>query len=182
MKEWQTIEGFDNYEVSTLGKVRNKKSCKILKGYDNGFGYLRVDLFDNGKRATKRVHRLVAEAFIPNPLNKSDVNHINEIKTDNRADNLNWMTSEENVNYGTRNERMKNNPQWRKNNAEHMKKIHKSNSKPIYALYPDGTDEYYPSATIAAKELGLWQASITACLKGRLKTSGRLRFEYAKGN
>lgn len=157
------IEGFDNYEVSTEGQVRNKKTGLILKGYCGTWGYLRVNLYTNGKATSKLIHRLVAEAFVPNPDNKSDVNHINEIKTDNRVKNLEWMTSKENNSYGTRIER-----------------VVASNSIPIYTLYPDGTDEYFPSATIAAKGLGLSRTHMVQVLKGQRKTTGGLRFEYAE--
>jgi len=164
MKEiWKDIKGFDNYEVSTEGQVRNKKTGLILKGNCSTWGYLKVNLYTNGKATSKLIHRLVAEAFVPNPDNKSDVNHINEIKTDNRVKNLEWMTSKENNSYGTRIER-----------------VVAANSIPIYTLYPDGADEYFPSATIAAKELGLSRAHIVQVLKGQRKTTGGLRFEYAE--
>ena len=161
--EWKKIKGFENYEISNEGEVRNIKSRLVLKGYCGTWGYLRVNLYTNGKATSKLIHRLVAEAFVPNPDNKSDVNHINEIKTDNRVKNLEWMTSKENNSYGTRIER-----------------VVASNSIPIYTLYPDGTDEYFLSATIAAKELGLWRAHIVQVLKGQRKTTGGLRFEYAE--
>ena len=156
---WKDIKGFDNYEVSDVGEVRNKKSGRVLKLVPDKYGYLTVHLCSNSKKINKKVHRLVATAFIPNPDNKSQVNHINEIKTDNRVENLNWMTNQENMNWGTRIERTQ---------------------KAVYALYSDGTDEYFPSATMAARELGLYQGSIVHVLKGQQKTTGGLRFEYAE--
>lgn len=161
--EWKKIKGFENYEISNEGEVRNIESRLVLKPIDNGRGYLRVGLYTNKKQTYKSIHRLVAESFIPNPENKPEVNHINEIKTDNRIENLEWMTSKENDSYGTRTER-----------------IAASRSISIYTLYPDGTDEYFLSATIAAKELGLWRAHIVNVLKGKRKTTGGLRFEYAE--
>jgi len=173
---WKDIKGFENYEVSTEGQVRNKTTGRILKPYDNGRGYLEVSLSVNGKRAAKTVHRLVAKSFIPNPENKPEVNHIDEDKTNNGVKNLEWMTSKENANYGTRTDRMKNNPEWCKS----LQRLIESKSKPIYVLYPEGTDEYYPSATIAARELGLHQGNMSSVLKGRRKTTGGLKFEYAE--
>jgi len=156
---WKDIKGFDNYEVSTDGQVRNKKTGKVLKPRVNRGGYLSVVLYSNGKAISKYIHRLVAIAFIPNPENKPEVNHIDEDKTNNQVENLNWMTGKENINYGTRTERTQ---------------------IPIYALYPDGTDEYFPSAHAAARVLDLYQGSIVNVLIGRAKTYHGLRFEYAE--
>lgn len=177
---WREIEYFNNYEVSTDGKVRNKKTRRVLKPIDNGQGYLQVDLYVNGKGTSKRINRLVAEAFIPNPEKLPQVNHINEIKADNRVDNLNWMTAKENANHGTRTERMKNNHEWKKKHAEQLQRLCESNSMPIIVIYRDNTYEEYPSAKIAAQELELNKGHICDVLKGRRKTTGDLRFEYAE--
>jgi len=178
--QWKEVKGFKRYEVSDDGQVRNKKTGRVLKPGKNSRGYLLVGLWFNGKRTNKYVHRLVTEAFIPNPENKSQVNHMDEDGTNNRVDNLEWVTAKENNNWGNRtkkaSETLRNNPEWRKN----VQKFHERIQKPIYALYPDGTDEHYPSATIAAQELGLDQGSIVKVLKGQHKTCGGLRFEYAE--
>ncbi len=94
------------YSVSNKGRVRNNKSGKILKQclYENG--YLGVNMNMNGKIFKKRVHRLVAEMFIRKPNENEQVNHKDEIKTNNSADNLEWVTSKENINYGTRTARI----------------------------------------------------------------------------
>lgn len=90
------IPGYPGYEVSNYGRVKNSKTDKILKPYLTR-GYLRVSLYNDSGRKCKLVHRLVAEAFIPNPQNKSDVNHINGCKTDANACNLEWATASENM-------------------------------------------------------------------------------------
>lgn len=177
--EWKKIKGFENYEVSNEGEVRNVKNGYILKQEDNG-GYLRVTLYVNGKHTHKKIHRLVAEVFIPNPENKPQVNHIDEDKTNNCVENLEWASAKENSNYGTRTQRMKNNPEWKKSNAKHLQRLHESNSKSIIVIYQDDTYEEWPSAAIAAQDLGLWRAHIVDVLKGQRKTTGGLRFEYAE--
>ena len=95
---WKDIAGYPNYSVSNLGRVKSKKTGKLLKSYRTK-GYLRVSLYNDAGRKCKLVHRLVAEAFIPNPQNKSDVNHINGCKTDANACNLEWATASENMSH-----------------------------------------------------------------------------------
>ena len=101
-EEWRKIKGFENYYVSNLGRVKNSKG-KILKSRKErkNVEYIRVGLYKNGKLKNIPVHRLVALMFIPNPKNKPVVNHKNEIKHDNRVENLEWVTLKENQNYGT---------------------------------------------------------------------------------
>lgn len=112
-EQWKDIEGYEGlYQISNLGRVKSLKFRKdgkvgIVRPYINRGGYLRVNLWRNYQSDRRLVHRLVAEAFVPNPDNKQYVNHINEIKIDNRAENLNWMTAKENNNWGTHNERMR---------------------------------------------------------------------------
>lgn len=95
------IEDSDNYFVREDGKIIGK-SGKILKPATTIYGYNEVSIKLNGKFKSQKVHRLVAQAFIPNPYNLPEVNHINGIKTDNRVENLEWVTSQDNQLHATR--------------------------------------------------------------------------------
>ena len=91
-----TIEGYPNYFIRSDGKVINSRNKeKALR--DSTDGYSIVDLYKNGNRSTKRVHRLVGEAFVPNPDNKPDINHKDGNKHNNSFDNLEWATKSENM-------------------------------------------------------------------------------------
>jgi hypothetical protein len=93
-EKWANIEEFQNYEVSNLGRVKNKKSGRILKPCKSG-GYIVVGL-SKIKVKTMQLHRLVAKAFIPNPENKAHVNHIDKNPLNNTVSNLEWNTALEN--------------------------------------------------------------------------------------
>ena len=105
---WKKVKGYEGiYEVSNYGNVKRVSgitgvNTKYLNGYylkplDNGKGYLRVKLTTNNKSKRIMLHRIIAEAFIPNPDNKPVVNHINHNIVDNRINNLEWCTQSENV-------------------------------------------------------------------------------------
>ena len=122
MRKWKTIEGFKDYEVSNIGEVRAlpryvevkgktgnymaTRGGKMLKQTRNPLGYYYVGLCRDGKVYHFFVHRLVASAFIPNPRNVPQVNHLDENPSNNRADNLEWCTPKENSCYGTRPQRL----------------------------------------------------------------------------
>lgn len=110
---WKKVSEFPNYSVSNQGRVRHDKRNHMRKIFIDKDGYEIVSLQKNGKPITRRVHKLVALAFVPNPLNKPCVDHIDTNKLNNNADNLRWVTQWENSN----------NPLTRLHKAEAGKKI-----------------------------------------------------------
>jgi len=165
---WKDVVGYEGlYQISTFGRVKSLKrfdtrgnllKSRILKNVSRGNGYLSVDLCKNATAKLFDLHRLVAQAYIPNPDSKPQVNHIDEDKTNNNVDNLEWVTIKENANHGTRNRRI---------------------GKNIKVIYQDDTYEFWESAHLFAKNFGISNSGITECLSGRNKTCYGMRFEYA---
>ena len=147
MKDIKGYEGL--YAVTSCGKIWSYRNKRFLKPRNN-MGYLIVNLCKDGKVKTCKIHRLVAEAYIPNPDNLPQINHKDENKTNNCLQNLEWCDSKYNMNYGKRNEKASN-----------------SIKKPIlqYTLNGEFVREW-PSATDVGREA---QANICQCLKGKQK-------------
>ena len=158
MKDIKGYEGL--YAITTCGKVWSYRNKKFLAPSNDRRGYLYVGLYKNGTRKQYRIHRLVAETYIPNPDNLPEVNHKDENKGHNYIGNLEWCDREYNCNYGTRTERQA-----------------KAVSKPVFCLE---LNIIFESATTAGKVLGLYQPHITACCKGSRKTHGGYHWKYAE--
>lgn len=160
---WKNIN--DRYSVSNLGNVKSNYANKerILKPYKNHRGYLMVDLRSPNNRKSVLVHRLVAQAFILNPNNLSEVNHKDEDKTNNCVDNLEWCDTKYNCNYGTRNQR----------------KGEKCRKK-IYSVDKDGKISYYDSRNEASELTGIPASNISKALSDNYphKTAGGKQWFY----
>lgn len=163
---WKDIQGYEGeYQISNMGRVYSIKSGRIMKLVDDGRGYKQVNLCKDGKSYNKKIHRLVAQAFIPNTNNLLQVNHLDENKENNRVDNLEWVTAEQNINYGTRSERM----------AESRKKT--------YLIYKDGV---FISSALGRKEIskitGINIGTIDAAICHNRTTRSGYSFRIKEGD
>ena len=158
---WKPIDGFENYEVSNLGRVKSLKYGKILKPQNNGNGYLFVHLCRNGKSKQFCVHRLVATAFIPNPKGFKQVNHRDEVKTNNCVENLEFCNAKYNNSYGTR-----------------MEKVAAALSKVVEASkYPDfRTIKLRFASTNEAGRNGYDKGHVSACCRGCFNREGNNKY------
>lgn len=154
------IEGFENYEVSNLGKVRNIKSGRTLKPRLHNNGYLGLCLYENNKRKNLLLHRIIATAFIDNPGKKPQVNHIDENKLNNDLSNLEWCTERENAIHGTR-----------------IKRVAEKNFKKVIQLdLNDNVLNEFESIKQAERETGIFATSISACCNGKVKRAGYFKW------
>ena len=165
---WKDIKGFEGlYKVSTWGRVKSLKYNreKILKPSKDKDGYLHVVLYKNGKIKGYKIHRLVIETFMGKTLDKDYyfVNHIDEDKTNNKLENLQYCTHKYNINYGTHNERMG-----------------KAHSKSVIGINKiNGYITEFSSLSEAERFTGINQGNITKCCQGKLKSAGNYRWFYA---
>jgi hypothetical protein len=161
-EEFRDIEGYEGlYRISNQGKVYSVKRDKFLKPQKKKNGYLHVNLSKNEKQKFYYVHRLVASAFIPNPQNYKEVNHISEDKTDNRVENLEWMSHKENCNYGTRNERQLAHPNC---GIKQLKVVQQFTRQGEFVAE-------FPSTWEASRQTKINQGSISKCCRGNKKYS-----------
>ena len=170
---WKTIEEYPNYMVNNIGEVKRKEGLdsaghyrreKMLSPKMDKDGYYEYSLCKDGKMKCFRAHRLVAEAFIPNPDNKPCIDHINCVRSDNRVENLRWATNQENH-----------------NNPLSLINHKNASSIPIIQYTKDGKMlRKWESATEAAEELNLHHQRISKCCKGRYghKTTGGYIWKY----
>ena len=160
---WKDISGYEGYYmVSNMGNVKSlnyKGTGKegILKGMDTGIGYLQLHLCKDGKIKNYFVHQLVATAFCENQEGYTEVNHINEDKSDNRADNLEWCSRQYNVEY--------------------------SKAKAIIGINKISREILeFPSTMEAERKLGIAHGNICACCNGKRNSAGGFYWMYKNNN
>ena len=160
---WKDISDYPNYMVNENGEIYSKVRKKLLKPIINKFGYARVGLYKNNTVKWLAVHRIVAQAFIPNPNNLQQINHINENKLDNRVENLEWCTPSYNINYGLRNKVVSEKLTEHKNStvAKRIQQISKETGEVI---------KIWNSTREIERELGIPHSNIYACCTGKRKT------------
>lgn len=148
MKDIKGYEGL--YAITSCGKVWSYRNKKFLKPSNDESGYLRVNLYKNGVRENKQIHRLVAEAYLPNPNNYDTVDHIDFNTTNNCVNNLQWMRRNENC----------------------------KKQRSVRKIYCFENEKIYESQAQAAKELGLDQGNISRVCRGIFKQTGGYHFEF----
>ena len=184
---WKPVKGYEGlYEVSNMGNIRsvdryvmNGNRCCLLKGklkkaYLISTGYLMVDLCKNGQRTHYLIHRLLAEAFIPNPNNLPCIDHINTIKTDNRVENLRWCSYKENSNNPLTREHNKNRPKevYEKILATKRKNQSYRCEVPVYYVDEDGTKRSFKSMNEAQRQTNVHHFSISLSINKKRPISG----------
>jgi len=158
---WKDIAGYEGlYQVSNLGRIKSLNNTdKILNSNIKQSGYIGCALSKNGIVKHYRVHRLVAEAFIPNTKNKPQVNHINGDKTDNNVNNLEWCTARENINHS-----------FRAGLSKGRRDAQNVLSKKIRQYSLDGVFiKEWESAMQIQRELGFNNSAISACCLNKHK-------------
>jgi hypothetical protein len=165
---WFKIDGYD-YSVSDRGDIRNDRTGRIKATVQMNRGYMQVALWKDGIGQKQLVHRIVATAFIPNPHNKPQVNHINGIKADNRVENLEWATESENQVHRYRVLKK----------AKTTWNVDAENDARRKVVRCIETGRLYRSISEAAKENGLYPSSLSSHLAGKNKTCGGRHWEYA---
>ena len=179
---WRDVKGYEGlYRVSNLGRViSNRINCgepKEIAQTKNSKGYFSCQLWKNNIPATKRINRLVAEAFIPNPLDKKEVNHKDADKSNNSVENLEWVTRQENMQHAKEHNLLKTRP-W----TEMEKIVHCLSKKSfLFQLDMEGkVITVWPSANVAGKMLKISPSHISECCRENGKRKSANGFKWQK--
>lgn len=163
-EKWREIPGYEGlYEVSTFGRIRNARTQNIIAPFDTGHGYSAVKLQKNRFARQIKVHRAVALAFLPNPYNKPQVNHIDSNRKNNNVENLEWCTPSENMRHSC--DRGFSFP---------------VGSKPVVQMDTEGNKvAVWSSISEAARALQTYPANIHANLIGKTKHCKGFKWRWA---
>lgn len=164
-EKWEKIKGFTRYEVSSCGRVRNLHTKQEKAIRRTKTGYCITDLKENGKKKTAYIHRLVAEAFIDNPSNLPQINHIDENKGNNHVENLEWCSPEYNNAYGTHNEKIR--KTQTKTKGKRVAQLNCTNNQAL---------NVFDSISEAAKVVGITKQAINWALAKDTHTAGGFRW------
>ena len=181
MEIWKDIEGYEGlYQVSNEGRVkslnyRHTGEEQMLKPANNGWGYLQVNLWKNSKHKMYRVHRLVANAFLPNPDKLPQVNHKDECKTNNCVENLEYCTAKYNVNYGTYKARIS---ETMTNGKLSIPVDMFSNQGVFIRQFPSVSEAMRWLQTNASPKASV--SHITQCCKNQRNTAYGFKWQYSK--
>lgn len=160
-EEWKEVAGYPNFEISNMGRLKNKVTGRISTGNLNDSGYMRCILYDkDGSRKYTKIHRLVAQAFIPNPDNLPEVNHIDGDKTNNKVTNLEWVSH--------------------KRNMEHLyetKEVKHIKAQPVLCVE---TNKIFPSVRKAAEAVGVNKQRVCDAIHIPNRTAAGYHWKYAE--
>ena len=168
MEIWRDIHGYEGkYQVSNYGRIKSLYTNKLKKATIKNTGYKCVDLYLNGKRENKTIHRLVAMAFIPNPNSYKVINHIDGNKLNNNVNNLEWCTQSYNIKHSY-------------DNNLHIPTIEKAINSRKRKILCHQNNKKYNSIIEAAKDLNLNTGKICEVCKGTRNHTKGYTFEYIK--
>lgn len=178
---WKDIKGYEGlYQVSNMGRVRSLNyqghgETRVIVPKQNNRGRLWFDLWKNGKGKPMLAHRLVAIAFIPNPLDLPEINHIDENPKNNVVENLEWCTRAENINKW-----LSNHPKTRSEVKRYSGKYQKRSHLVVDQITKSGElVRRWANSNTVAKETGMSDWSISECCRGNRKTAYGYIWRYA---
>ena len=158
---WAPVNGLDNYELSTLGRLRNTKTGRVLAGCINNHGYIRYDVSVRGKRMAVAGHRLVAGAFLTKSRPDDVVNHIDGDKTNNEISNLEWCSQKENMHHAI--EKLGFVPNY-------------ARKRPVVCIE---TNQTFACSSAAGKEYGICGSAIDRCCRGIIPTAAGFHWKFS---
>lgn len=180
---WKDIKGYEGlYQVSNFGKIKSiprhgtRKNMHIISQNYNRCGYKIVNLYKNAKGKTKTVHRIVAETFMKNTLNKEDINHIDGNKDNNNVTNLEWTSHKENMKHARKNHLINISDKV----IEQGRKIGKTRAKKILQIEKYSIIKQWNSMTEASKATGISISEISLCCNNKKKSVGGYEWKFVE--